>query len=395
MNFIKQNMKLIAVSVGHFSNDFYMNLIPPILFAFGIELGLSLSQQSVIAFIIMTGGSLLQPVIGYLLDKVGKSSYLIFSILWIAIGMSITGLITNYYMLLVVGGLSAIGSAVYHPLGSSIVANLSTGSRGKSLSVFMTIGGFAAAITPMISIPIVNSFGLKYLVLFAIPGLITALFLKTANVDKIEWKINNEIEKKKGPAIEKAKVLWIALILLISVIRGAVSSVLVVFGVQLMLEKGVNVVTAGIILSIHMFLRSAGTLTGGLISDELGEKRVMVFFSIILLLVYGMTMFTTGFITVIGMVILGYALQVTATANITITHNILPDNINLGTGMILGLSYTFAGLLVLIFGKYADIFGLIQVAKGSTLIVALTLLISLFIPMKYVKLKKTESNLNS
>ena len=395
MNFIKRNMKLIAVSVGHFSNDFYMNLIPPILFAFGIELGLSLSQQSMIAFIIMAGGSLLQPAIGYLLDKVGKSSYLIFSILWISIGMSITGLITNYYLILVVAGLSAMGSAVYHPLGSSIAANLSTGSRGKSLSVFMTIGGFAAAITPMLSIPIINSFGLKYLVIFAIPGIITALFLKAANVDKIEWKINSEIEKKKGPAIEKIKVLWISLILLISVIRGAVSSVLVVFGVQLMLEKGVNVVTAGIILSIHMFLRSAGTLTGGLISDELGEKRVMVFFNIILLLVYGMTMFTTGFITVIGMVILGYVLQVTATANITITHNILPDNINLGTGMILGLSYTFAGLLVLIFGKYADVFGLIQVAKGSIFIVALTLVISLFIPMKYVKLKKTESNLNN
>lgn len=394
MNFIKRNMKLIAVSVGHFSNDFYMNLIPPILFVFGVELGLSLSQQSMIAFLIMTGGSLLQPAIGYFLDKVGKSSFLIFSILWISIGMSVTGFITNYYMLLVIAGLSAIGSAVYHPLGSSIAANLSTGSRGKSLSVFMTIGGFAAAITPMVSIPIVNRFGLKYLVLFAIPGLITALFLKTANVDKIEWKINNEIEKKKGPAIEKVKVVWLSLILLISVIRGAVSSVLVVFGVQLMLAKGVNVITGGIILSIHMFLRSAGTLTGGLMSDELGEKRVMVFFNIILLLVYVMTMFTTGFITVIGMVILGYVLQVTATANITISHNILPDNINLGTGMILGLSYTFAGLLVLIFGKYADIFGLIQVAKVSTIIVAVALLISLFIPMKYVKLNKTESNLN-
>lgn len=395
MNFIKRNMKLIAVSVGHFSNDFYMNLIPPILFAFGVELGLSLSQQSMIAFIIMAGGSLLQPAIGFLLDKVGKSSYLIFSILWISIGMSISGLITNYYLLLVVVGLSAIGSAVYHPLGSSIAANLSTGSRGKSLSVFMTIGGFAAAVAPMLSIPIVNRFGLNYLVLFAIPGLITAVFLKTANVDKIEWKTNHEIEKKKGPAIEKVKVVWISLILLISVIRGAVSSVLVVFGVQLMLEKGINVVTAGIIISIHMFLRSAGTLTGGLLSDELGEKRVMVFFNIILSLVYGITMFTTGFIPVIGMVILGYALQVTATANITITHNILPDNINLGTGMILGLSYTFAGLLVLIFGRYADVFGLIQVAKFSTLIVAFTLLISLFIPMKYVKLKNTESILNN
>ena len=394
MNFIKRNLKLIAVSVGHFSNDFYMNLIPPILFAFSGELGLTLAQQSMIAFVIITGGTLLQPVVGYLLDKIGKSSYLIIGTLWISIGMSITGFITNYYLLIGVAGLSAIASAVYHPLGSSIAANLSTGSRGKSLSVFMTIGGFAAAFAPMVSIPIVNSFGLRYLVFFAIPGLITALFLKTANVDKIECKTNTGIAKKQGPTIKKTKVVWLSLIVLISVIRVAVSSLLVVFGVQLMLAKGVNVITGGIILSIHMLLRSIGTLTGGLISDELGEKRVMVFFNIILLLVYGVTMFTSGFITVIGIVILGYALQATATANITITHNILPENLNLGTGMIMGLSNTIAGLIVLIFGKYADVFGLIQMAKISTIIVAVAVLISLFIPMKYVKLKRIESNLN-
>ncbi len=394
MNFIKRNLKLIAVSVGHFSNDFYMNLIPPILFAFSGELGLTLAQQSMIAFVITTGGTLLQPVVGYMLDKVGKSSYLIFGILWISIGMSVTGFITNYYLLIAVAGLSAIASSIYHPLGSSIAANLSTVSRGKSLSIFMTIGGFAATFSPMVSIPIVNSFGLRPLAFFAIPGLITALFLKAANVDKIECKTNTGIEKKQGPAIEKGKVAWLSLVVLISVIRVAVSSLLVVFGVQLMLAKGVNIITAGVILSVHMLLRSIGTLTGGLITDELGEKRVMVFFNIILLLAYGVTMFTSGFISAIGIVILGYVLHATATANITITHNILPENLNLGTGMIMGLSSTIAGLIVLIFGRYADVFGLIQMAKVSTIMVAVTVLISLFIPMKYVKSKRAEPNLS-
>ena len=71
------------------------------------------------------------------------------------------------------------------------------------------------------------------------------------------------MEKKQGPAIEKDKVAWLSLVVLISVIRVAVSSLLVVFGIQLMLAKGVNVITGGVILSIHMFMRSIGTLTGG------------------------------------------------------------------------------------------------------------------------------------
>lgn len=384
MNFIKRNVQLIAVSIGHFSTDFYMNLIPPILFAFSGELGLTLAQQSMIAFVITTGGTLLQPVVGYMLDKVGKSSYLIIGVLWISIGMSVTGLITNYYLLIAVAGLSAIASAIYHPLGSSIAASLSTVSRGKSLSIFMTIGGFAAAFTPMVAVPVVKIFGLKYLVLFVIPGLVTAYFLKAANVDKI--KVNAETEKKQEQAIEKNKVVWLWLVILISVIRVALSSLLVVFGVQLMLAKGVNVITAGVILSIHMFLRSIGTLTGGFLSDELGEKRVMVFFNIVLLIVYGVTMYTSGIISAIGIVILGYVLNATATANITITHNILPGNLNLGTGMIMGLSNTIGGIIVLILGKYADAFGLIQMAKISTITAVVAALISLLIPMKYVKI---------
>jgi MFS family permease len=68
-----------------------MNLIPPILFAFSSSLGLTLTQQSMIAFIIITGGSLLQPIVGYLLDKIGKSCYLIIGIAWISFMMSISG----------------------------------------------------------------------------------------------------------------------------------------------------------------------------------------------------------------------------------------------------------------------------------------------------------------
>jgi len=168
--FFKKNIQLIAVSTGHFTNDFYMNLIPPILFAFSISMGLTLTQQSIIAFIIIVGGSLFQPIVGYLLDKIGKSVYLIISLVWISFMMSITGLITNYYLLIVIVGLASIASSIYHPLGSSIAINLSRGSRGKSLSLFMTIGGFASTFTPMITIPIVSEFGLKYLTFLMIPG---------------------------------------------------------------------------------------------------------------------------------------------------------------------------------------------------------------------------------
>jgi FSR family fosmidomycin resistance protein-like MFS transporter len=381
----KKNLQLIAVSTGHFTNDFYMNLLPPILFAFSSSLGWTLTQQSMIAFIVITGGNLLQPVVGYLLDKIGKSGYLIISLVWIGFMMSITGLITNYYLLIIIAGLASVASSIYHPLGSSIAVNLSRGSRGKSLSVFMTIGGFAATFTPIITIPIVSEFGLKYLTFLMIPGFLVAYFLKFAKIDQIKYRVTNDKknEKIKKKEISKSKVKYLSLLVCMSVIKVVLVRMMIVFGVQIMIMKGIGIIPAGIVLSAHMFLSSLGILSGGYLSDKFGERRIMIIFSILLFVIYSITIFSQGLLVVIGMILLGYALHGPSTANITMAHNILPENINLGTGIIMGLSSTIAGVLILVFGKFSDIYGLMKMAQVITCLSLIPILISLYISKKY------------
>jgi len=383
--FFKKNLQLIAVSTGHFTNDFYMNLLPPILFAFSSSLGWTLTQQSMIAFIVITGGNLLQPVVGYLLDKIGKSGYLIISLVWISFMMSITGLITNYYLLIIIAGLASVASSIYHPLGSSTAINLSRGSRGKSLSVFMTIGGFAATFTPIITIPIVSEFGLKYLAFLMIPGFLVAYFLKFAKIDKIKYLVTNDKknEKIKKKEISKNKVKYLSLLVCMSVIKVVLIRMMIVFGVQIMIMKGIGIIPAGIVLSVHLFLGSVGTLSGGYLSDKFGERRIMIIFSILLFVIYSITIFSQGLLFVIGMILLGYTLHGPSTANITMAHNILPENINLGTGIIMGLSSTIAGGLILIFGKFSDIYGLMEMAQVIACLSLIPIFISLYISKKY------------
>jgi len=371
--------------MGHFTNDFYMNLIPPILFAFSSSMGLSLTQQSMIAFIIIVGGSLFQPIVGYLLDKIGKSVYLIIGIVWISFMMSITGLITNYYLLIVIVGVASIASSIYHPLGSSIAINLSRGSRGKSLSVFMTIGVFAFTFTPMITIPIVSKFGLQYLTFLMIPGFLVAYFLKFAKIDKIKHRVTNDrknekIEKNK---ISKNKVKYLSLLVCMSVIKVVLVRMMIVFGVQIMVMKGIGIIPAGIILSAYMFLSSVSILSGGYLSDKFGERRIMVIFSILLFGIYTITIFSHGPLFIIGIILFGYTINGASTANITMTHNILPENVNLGTGLIMGLSSTIAGVLILVFGKFADIYGLMETAQFTACLSLIPIFISLYISKEY------------
>jgi len=385
--FFKKNLQLIAISAGHFTNDFYMNLLPPILFAFSRSLGWSLAQQSMVAFVVVTGGTLFQPLVGYLLDKVGKSSYLMIGLIWISFMMSITGLISNFYLLVIVAGLASIASSLYHPLGSSIAVNLAEGSRGKSLSIFMTIGGLARTFSPMVSIPIVNIFGLKALVFFMIPGFLVAYFLKFAEIDKIKNRVAGDTQEKKDKRkkVSRNKIKWLTLLVCMHSAQVMLERIIIVFGVQIMVMKAIGVIPAGIILSAFMFLRSVGTLAGGHLSDSFGEIKILIVFNILTCGIYTIALFSQGAWVITGIILLGFTLNATLTAEITISHQILPENINLGTGTIMGFPGTIAGLLMLVFGKFSDIFGLMKVAQLTTCLSLVPVILSFYL------LKKIES----
>ncbi|NCB41160.1 MAG: MFS transporter [Clostridia bacterium] len=372
-------MRLIAVSVGHFINDFYMNLIPPILFLFVPALGLSLAQQAFIAFAITSSGCFFQPIIGYFVDKRGKPWLLICSLIWIAFWMSISGIITNYYLLVFVVALGAIASALYHPLGSATAVKLATGSRGKSLSIFMTIGGFAASVSPVVAIPVVTIYGLNSLVFFIVPGILGAVFLYFAQVQKVEIsEIKADEEQIKGK-IEFHTIKWVAALVFISTNKTLIRSFLVTFGVQIMLLKQLDLAVAGVVLSVYLFGNSAGTIIGGYFDDIIGSKKVLLFSNVIASLFLLMIYFTTGIPMLIAFVLMGLSLNASNTSNIVMAYELMPENLNLATGLIMGLAGGLGGLMMLVYGKIADMQGLMS----STLYLIVPLVIGVGMTMLF------------
>lgn len=372
--------KLMAVSIGHFLNDFYMNLIPPILFLFVYTLKLSLSQQAFIAFVITSSGSFAQPVIGYFVDKHGKPYLLILSLMWISFWMSVSGIVTNYYLLVVVVGLGALASALFHPLGSAVAVKLANKSRGTSLSIFMTIGGFAASVSPMIAIPVVKAYGLNVLVLFMIPGILSAIFMYFAQVHKVEIIQEQTEDKEIHGKFDFISAKWVAVLVFISSSKVLIRSFLITFGVQIMLLKQIDIKIAGVVLSVYLLANSFGTILGGLLNDRIGSKKVLLLFNFAAFLSMTTIVFTTGIPMVIGFIFMGLALSGSNTANIVMAYELMPKNLNVATGLIMGLSGGLGGLAMLLFGKIADLHGLL--ASTSYLIIPLimTVLISVLLP---------------
>lgn len=373
-------IKLIAVSVGHFLNDFYMNLIPPILFLFALSLGLNLSQQAFIAFIITSSGSFVQPIIGYFVDKKGEPWLLILSLLWIAFWMSISGIVNNYYLLIVFTGLGALASALFHPLGSAVAVKLAKKSRGTSLSIFMTIGGFAASVSPVVAIPAVKAYGLNVLIYFMIPGILVALFMFIAKLHEVEIKQTKTENSEERGKFDMTAVKNLSFLVFISSSKVLIRSFLVTFGIQIMMLKQVDITASGFVLSVFLLTSSLGTIVGGYLNDRIGSKKVLLLFNILLFVCVIIIVFFDSILVILGFVLIGLALSGSNTANIVMAYELLPENMNTATGLIMGLSGGLGGLVMLLYGKIADIQGLINSTSYLIIPILMVVFISFLLP---------------
>lgn len=358
MNLLKENISLLAVSWGHFVNDFLMSVVPVVLFAFAEELTLSPFQMTVIAFVITTSGTFFQPLVGMLIDRVQKSVLLIYALTLITVGMSLSVFIKNYYLLVMVVGIAALGSSIYHPLGSTITIHKTSLSRGKSLSVFMTIGSFAHSAAPIVAIPLVTVYGLKSLSILMIPGLLSVLFLYLARVQDVTWtKEVTEGEKKRTVKLTIKQQLLTVVPMGIAVVKGLLFRNAMVFGVIILGMKGIKPVEAAAMLSVFMIARSVATLVGGFVNDAIGEKFTMIVFNTAMLMGMALFVYGNGIWLMGGLVLLGFSINGTSSSNITLIHRIMPNNVNYGTGMIMGFAGTLTAVAMLVNGLVIEKFG--------------------------------------
>jgi FSR family fosmidomycin resistance protein-like MFS transporter len=387
LNFIKKNTSLLAVSWGHFVNDFYMSIVPVTLFAFAIEMELSAMQMSIIAFVITTAGTFFQPLVGLLIDRVQKSVLLLYALILISVGMSLSGLINNYYLLILVVGIAALGSSIYHPLGSTITIHKTSLSKGKSLSIFMTVGSFAHSAAPLVAIPMVTLYGVRSLAVLVIPGLLTVLLLYILKVQDVTWTKEEHVTNKKRSKLTKRQQSQVSLPMIIAVMKGLLYRSIVVFGVIMLQLKGIHYLATAGIITAFMIARASATLIGGFISDAIGEKNTLKLFNTIAVFAVILLVFGTKVIAVIGIVILGFTLNATAAANITLTHKIMPDNVNYGTGLIMGFAATLSAVAMLGYGYVVDTYGHTSSQYVLVAITILMALLSYFLPTNFVSVE--------
>lgn len=351
---------LAAISICHLLNDMMQSLLPAIYPILKSNYGLDFGQIGAITFTWQITASLLQPVIGSVIDRRPMPYSLAVGMGFTLVGLVLLSTAGGFVVLLLAAALVGIGSAVFHP-ESSRVARMAAGERhGLAQSVFQVGGNAGSAIGPLLAAFIVLRYGQTSVAWFALAALL-GIFLLThvghwyklhglARIRARASKSEGEVALPGGRVAVTIGVL-IALIFSKFFYMASMSSYYTFFLID---RFGVSVQTAQLHLFVFLAAVAIGTVAGGPIGDRFGRKAV-IWVSILGVLPFTLilphaNLFWTGVLSVPIGIILASAFP----AIVVYAQELMPRRVGAVSGLFFGFAFGLGGIGAAVLGELAD-----------------------------------------
>lgn len=365
------------LSFGHLIVDLGQGFLPVITPLLAEKLDLSFFQIGIIAFAFTFSSAIIQPIFGVLSDRFSMPWLMPVGLLISGLGLALTGLVDSYMLLLLAALLSGLGVAGYHPEGSKLTHLVSRDDKaGTSMAIFSVGGNLGFGLGPMLAIFVLSLSGLDSVPVVIVPGLLaTVIFLFLMPQFKKILK-NKKIEKKpvkievsaitenssRASSITETSSIWkqklnVLFLILYVTVRSWIHSGLVYF-IPFYYPAFKGVTNPEYLVSIFLISGVLGTLLGGPFADRFGGRRGLLISMIIsLFAVYPFVHLNEHWIPIFAF-ILGTALISTFSTTVVFGQRLMPTNIGLASGLILGFAVGMGSIGVSLLGIIADFAGL-------------------------------------
>jgi FSR family fosmidomycin resistance protein-like MFS transporter len=379
-----------VLSFGHLIIDLGQGFLPIITPMLAEKLDLSFFQIGIIAFAFTFSSAIIQPIFGVLSDRFSMPWLMPAGLFISALGLALTGLADSYVLLLLAVLLSGLGVAGYHPEGSKLTHLVSSYDKaGTSMSIFSVGGNLGFGLGPILAIFILGFSGLDSVPGVIIPGLLaTVIFIflmpKFKRILHEKYPKEKKIEKGSVKAeasdiIEASSITEtsrisetsnitentdvgrqkfnVLLLILYVTVRSWIHSGLIYF-IPFYYPAFKGITNPEYLVSIFLISGVLGTLIGGPFADRFGGRRGLLFSMIIsLLAVYPFVYLSEHWIPIFAF-ILGTSLISTFSITIVFGQRLMPDNLGLASGLILGFAVGMGSVGVSLLGIIADFAGL-------------------------------------
>jgi FSR family fosmidomycin resistance protein-like MFS transporter len=273
------NLKIILIlSLSHLIIDLTGSALPAMMPFLKDTLQLSYTAVGAVIMVSNMTSSIIQPLFGYLSDKMELKWFLPVSILLTCVGFSFLGLAPSFLILLILVTVHGMGIALYHPEGSKIMHYFSGSRMATGMSFFQVGGNFGMALGPLFityAIAWANLSGTLFYLILGVP-MIGVLFLFLRELALPVKREKDDLRGKGGgsaPASESKG--WGAMALLVFAVsmRSWAHMGLITF-VPFYYIHFLNgdAITAGRLVFIFLMGGAIGTLIGAPIADRMGHK---------------------------------------------------------------------------------------------------------------------------
>jgi FSR family fosmidomycin resistance protein-like MFS transporter len=361
-----------------------MPVLPAILPILIADNGYSYLAAGLLVTAYNVTSSCTQPLVGWLSDSKGFSVSISISLLVSALFVALMGVARNYYLIMLFAIIAALGHACFHPTALSLVNRLCIQeNRGRITSFFVVGGNFGYAIGPVLAGVLVFWLGLPGLLFLIFPALFMLIALRYLLPGGIAGACQSHArpdpKKREGQSKKPFIILMAA-----SVLRAWAVFAVITFLPMFLVTRGYDLMTASIIMTLMLLAGVAGQVMGGYLSDMIGRKEFMIVGLAGAVPFFYLFFASSGIIAIITLLIFGFFLWSTFAVAVAMSHELLPQNVGLASGMMLGLAIGFGGLGVAVNGMIADHYSL-AAALGTIpipIVAAMLLMIVLPYPWK-------------
>jgi MFS transporter, FSR family, fosmidomycin resistance protein len=375
------NLKvLFALTLVHFTGDFYSSFINPLFPIFVDKLGLSLTQVGIIAGTIRMMAFIIQPSVGYLADRYPTRIFIFTGLSLAVIFIPLSGLAPNFWVLLFFVTVGSIGSAMFHPSVTGMIPLYAGRHAGFSMSIFNTGGTLAFGLGPLFITWIVATFGLSAMPVTMILGLLVIGYLLTVipqpqTEGLKDFGFLGAIKQSLGDAWKPVSLIWLVMFL-----RAVVGQSFLTFMPVLFVQQGFSVVAAGGIYAVFLLAGTVSGLLSGHISDRIGFKPVLLFVFLLMPPALWLLLGVDGAWVYLGAVVAGGFVLAPLPLGVTMAQTLAPRGRSMVASLMMGFAYGLGGLATPLIGKLADIYTIEPVLSAMAAIPLLAVAVITLLP---------------
>lgn len=381
---------LLAIVLGHLSVDMQTGslavLLPLLLKTFSLDYTGAAAIMSFNNIII----AIAQPLFGILGDRKQIRWFVYVGCLLTGVGMVAVMFLPSYWLIVAAVLLSGLGSAMFHPEGLSVVRAISSSKGATASSIFFFGGNLGFAAGPLLAAWLTHSWGTHAAIWMIIPTLAALCFL-AAN----SGVIGQPVAKRSPAAVFLGKsrrsqnlgliLLLLALITVQTIILSGLKTFIPLYFAQF---GQLSADWIALMLTTISLTGAAGTLTGGIVAERIGRKKVLIIASALVLALLFAVFQSEGWLQLLLLAFTGFFLSMPWPLSVVMVQEAMPNNVGLASGLTLGLAYGASGLGVAGLGRVGDLFGLQTTMNIVMWLPIAALIISLLAPERVREIER-------